>query len=227
MVGIYSCAKDDSYTKETNQKVELRKGGWGAVLADVGGGMGGVSTGAWWGGLAGPTGAVIGGMLGGVIGCVSASVGAGRQIGDYPTYEIVPLAPVNDNSINNPYDHFGILHNNLLNKYLKGNKTGNAFYDDLYSDALIALQANSIYDLNSFNSTTFKINFSNDFSTNYNGNFIESPYFIALSQELKQSSFADNEDFEQFIRVELLKNLTNEELFGLAILRHTYYFWNS
>lgn len=223
---LISCNKDSGNIDSNSQNVELRKckNCVTALLADVGGGMSGVSTGAWWGGLLGPTGAVVGGMLGGVIGSVAGSVGAGRAAGDFPTYLNVPLAPVNDNSTNNPFDNFGILHNQLLNKYLKSNLTGSNLYNDLFLDAKIYIENNSNYSLTAFAEENFKSNFHNEFSSCYNRSFANTAYYNQISQQM--NSISNSNDLENYIREELKKNLSNEQLFGLAILRHSYYYWN-
>ncbi len=135
---------------DIEKSLELRKRNWKGLAADVGGGLSGVSTGAWYGSFLGPEGTIIGGMLGGVIGCVGASVGAGRIIYNENefTLETLPLIP---NIENNNYfvqnrnfdlDHISLIHNKLLFKSLElpGGVSDDDTYDFIFLNSVEELE---------------------------------------------------------------------------------------
>lgn len=175
VVLVYACSKDTSVEDKINQqdeklKLEARGVNWRAIGADVGGGLSGVSTGAWWGGLVGPTGAVLGGMLGGVIGCVSASVAAAIENHPNDTVfytSIVPFPPsissnnllYDDSTQSFDYDKIAEIHNIILNEsIMRDTMTYNELYDYIFARAVSELEDNGL-DFTSLNLANFRTYF--------------------------------------------------------------------
>lgn len=234
---LVSCNKDSENIDYNSEKVEIRKCKkcWGAVAADFGGLASGVSTGAWWGGLLGPNGAVIGGMLGGVVGTVYEGYTYGSKAGLIVTYEDtqVPMAPQNDNTENNPYDYIGVLHNTLLNKYLKSYSSfpsNTQMYEnileEMFADALNELNDTEefINNFDNFDLDQFKELFIKDFLSGYN-NVEANQDVLDIINEFIEEDVQNQEDLESFIRAKLTNDLSKDQLMGIAVLRYSYYYW--
>ncbi len=232
-LGIYSCAKDDvKNRKNTNSKIEFRKcptckTGWAGVRSDVWGGINGAGTGAW---LTG--GNPIGIMLGGVVGTVGSSAGWWRIISEAD--DIVPFpftyAPDNANSIQNPLDRFGKIHNKILSEVTSDSTLVKDNYYYIFNRSLELLQQETeLFKSSSIDLVKFKMDFEPSFTRLYANDFSYNPIFEQLNNRLvlslKNSEITTNEEFEQFISKEISMANSTEELFALAIMRHTFYFW--
>ena len=233
-LSIYSCEKESRIKQNSsvNGEVELRRG-WGAVVADVWGLANGIATGAYYGGHLGPNGAVIGGMLGGVAGCVYGSYTYGCKTNTIQIYvdSLVPMAPANGNTINNPYDYIGVLHNQLLNKYLKSSISSSAtghenpeILNALITDVLTELDGDEFnFDPNSFDLEEFRNNFVSNFVSNENLDYERS--IISILRDFNNEDIDNSTELEAFVTGKLANNLSKEELIGIAVLRYSFYYW--
>lgn len=233
----FACQKDNGTNQNVNleAKVELRKG-WGAVAADVSGGLSGISTGAWYGSFLGPEGSIIGGMLGGVIGCVGASYAHGKELsdGDNFTLETLPIiksVPNNNyeiQQINFDLDHISVIHNKLLLESLKLADTtpDDEIYNFIFEKSVVELENLGI-NFDNFNLDAFKENFRTDFNKLLIGSDISNnPTYNIIMDGFYQNNSTD-EEFEAYIEASFSNpNIANlESNFGVAVLHGTYYFW--
>lgn len=229
-ITIYSCNKDDIKINNSNEQLEIRLSQkraqqFEAMFADIGGGWSGVKAGAFVGTLFGsPAGGILGGMVGGVIGCVGASYinlrANGLRTVAFPSNEI-PFAPTNFNTYNNEYDIYGRLHNKLLNKAIAENIDINNYstYINLIRQGMI--EENLLNDVQAFNNITppFQSHF---YSIMDNINDVSQS---GLLQRIKNTTFENDQQLENFVANELINaNITIEDKFALAIMRHSYYF---
>jgi hypothetical protein len=233
-----SCQKDNTLNQNYNfeKKLELRKRNWKGLAADVGGGLSGVSTGAWYGSFLGPEGTVIGGMLGGVMGCVGASVGAGRIIPNENEFTLVnlPLIPSIENNIyviqntNFDLDHISSIHNKLLFKSLElpVGVSDDDTYDFIFLNSVEELKRLGV-NFENFNLAAFKNSFKSTFLSllNDSNNSKSTRYEIVMDGFFQNNS--SDEEFEAHNNSSFSNSDINdlEFNFGLAVLHGTYYFW--